>query len=95
MIFGRKNDAREPTVGHEVLTSDEEVLGTVAAVSDQDLEVTGGAIDRPHAWCVPRSAVSKVDGQTVRLSASRAQIAAKGWERTAGAGAAGSTALAE
>lgn len=95
MIFGRKNDAREPAVGHEVLTSDDEVLGTVAAVSDQDLEVTGGAIDRPHVWRVPRSAISKVDEQTIHISASRAQIAAKGWEQAAGAGAAGSTALSE
>jgi hypothetical protein len=85
MIFGRKQNGKLE-VGCEVMTNDDQVLGMVSAVHDDDFEVTGGAIDRQMTWRVPRSAINKVDEQTVHLSVSRGQVAAKGWDQMAGAG---------
>jgi hypothetical protein len=79
MIFGRKESKLE--VGREVVTNDEMVLGTVSAVFDDEVEVTGGAIDRRITWRVPRSAISRIDDEAVRLSVSRGQAVAKGWEQ--------------
>ena len=50
MIFGRKE--REPEVGDEVLTSDEEHLGEVTAIHDDAVEVTGGPLDHRRTWGV-------------------------------------------
>jgi hypothetical protein len=83
MIFGRKQP-QVPQVGHDVVTNDDESLGEITAVRDDYLEVFGGTIDRQVTWQVPRSAINKVDGQTVRLSVSRIQATAKGWEHLAG-----------
>jgi hypothetical protein len=76
MIFRRKE--REPEVGDEVLTSDEEHLGEVAAVEAEALAVTGGTLDQRRTWRVPRAAIGKVDDQAVHLTLSRAQVLALG-----------------
>jgi hypothetical protein len=79
MIFGRKESKLE--VGREVVTNDENVLGTVSAVHDDEIEVTGGAIDRQIVWRIPRSAINRIDELTVQLAVSRGQAVAKGWEQ--------------
>jgi hypothetical protein len=83
MLFGRKQP-QDPAVGHDVMTNDDESLGEITAVHPDHFEVQGGTIDRHVIWQVPRSAVSRVDEQTVRLSVSRIQATAKGWEHLAG-----------
>lgn len=85
MIFGRKHDA-EPEVGFDVMTTDEESLGDVASVHADYLEVTGGTIDRHITYRVPRSAINRIDAQTVYLNVSRGQALAKGWEQATGMG---------
>lgn len=87
MIFGRRRLA-EPAVGHDVRTSDEEVLGNVAAVYDDFVDVVGGSLDRQVLWRVPRSAIGRVEGETIRLTVSRGQAMVQGWERRSGAPAA-------
>jgi hypothetical protein len=74
MIFGQKE--REPAVGDEVLTSDEEHLGQVSAVAAETLAVTAGTLDHQRTWHVPRAAVSRVDDEGVRLTLARAQVLA-------------------
>jgi len=76
MVFGRKGRAVE--VGDDVVTSDEEHLGAVTAVDAEALEVTGGTLEHPRTWRVPRSAVSKLDDEGVHLTLSRAQVLALG-----------------
>jgi hypothetical protein len=76
MIFGRKE--REPEVGDDVLTSDEERLGEVTAVEAEAVEVTGGTLDQRRAWRVPRAGIARVDDEAVHLSLSRAQVLALG-----------------
>ena len=71
MRFGSKHRQREPEVGAEVLTNDGECLGDVAAVHDDELEVTGGTMAQRVLWRVPRSAISRIDQQTMdRLTTS-------------------------
>jgi hypothetical protein len=79
VIFGRKESKLE--VGSEVETNDEIVLGTVSAVHDDEIEVTGREIDRQHVWRIPRSAISRIDEMAVHLAVSRGQAVAKGWEQ--------------
>jgi steroid delta-isomerase-like uncharacterized protein len=87
MIFGRRRPAA-PVVGQDVLTSDEAVLGTVAAVDDDFVDVVGGSVDRQVSWRVPRSAIGRVEGDSIRLTVSRGQALAQGWERPSDAPAA-------
>jgi hypothetical protein len=82
MLFGRKREAQNPEVGNDVMTADEETLGTVAVVNYEFIEVEGGPMDHRQTWRVPRSAIKRIDGQTIHLSSSRAQVAAKGWAHT-------------
>jgi predicted ester cyclase len=84
MIFGRRRPA-EPAIGHDVLTSDEDRLGSVAAVDDDFVDVVGGSLDRQVTWRVPRSAIGRIEGETIRLTVSRGQAMAQGWERRTGA----------
>ena len=80
MIFGRRRPA-EPSIGHDVLTSDEDLLGSVAAVADAFVDVVGGSLDRQVTWRVPRSAIGRVEGETVRLTVSRGQALCEGLAR--------------
>ena len=76
MIVGRKE--REPEVGDEVLTSDEEHLGEVTSVDAEALAVTGGTLGQRRAWRVPRTAIGRVDDQAVHLTLARAPVLALG-----------------
>ena len=85
MIFGQKT--REPEVGQDVVTADEERLGDVATVHDEYLEVRGGTFDHPVTWRVPRTAIGKVDPDAIALRLSRGQVLAQGWAQGADPGA--------
>jgi hypothetical protein len=84
MIFGRKQQT--PEVGHDVLTSDEERLGDVTTVHNDYIDVTGGTLDRPITWRVPRSSIGKIDDEAIHLTLSRGQVMAQGWQQPTSAG---------
>ena len=71
MLFRRKQHAPTPAVGADVLTTDGECLGDVAAVHDDYLDVTGGTVDRRIRWRVPRSAISRIDQKTTHQIVTR------------------------